>query len=441
MFANIIQAPLYNGYLIQSWSSDDMMQTIPIADITSHGFDALWFNHMYPPLLDSVRYLLVLPEVLLGDEISTQLVDQRMYVVNALLYGVTNSVLYLWIRDVTGNGWWALMVTVLWAVSPGYIMAMQLLETTPIALTLTTTMFFFLFRFLRSRRGIYSVLFLLCLFFLSLTRNTVQIYGILLLIVTLVYFWRKSNIKKLSFAVLNILLVLLIVALPTKQSILFGSFDASSFSGYHRAGMLWVDPRDVPHKPLPTNVAKNASRLKSQFNNPEQLADNLRLSAAANQLLLTDPLGAARGLGRSLMITTPELLRPTADYVTDNLFVLAMPHRNAWNWIDSGWRLPALTALFVFLYLLTSKPVTLRRHIREYWLFLAYYAIVAAPVLWSNRYWPGEESLGPIWTDSVRLKIFLVPPLLAFAAYTLKRSVARLITSSSAPTATAMSRT
>ena len=54
---------------------------------------------------------------------------------------------------------------------------------------------------------------------------------------------------------------------------------------------------------------------------------------------------------------------------------------------------------------------------RRYGWFLAFFALIAIPVLWSNRYVPGKEDLGPIWTESTRLKVFLEVPVFVCIAY------------------------
>ena len=59
------------------------------------------------------------------------------------------------------------------------------------------------------------------------------------------------------------------------------------------------------------------------------------------------------------------------------------------------------------------------RWARRYGWFLGFYALIAAPVLWSNRFIPGEEGIGPVWTDAIRLKMFLEVPLVALVGYSL----------------------
>jgi hypothetical protein len=56
---------------------------------------------------------------------------------------------------------------------------------------------------------------------------------------------------------------------------------------------------------------------------------------------------------------------------------------------------------------------------RRYGWFIGFYALIAAPVFWSNRFIPNEENVGPIWTDAIRLKMFIEVPLVALLSYAL----------------------
>ncbi len=54
---------LFDGYLLQAWSSNWMMQTLGIDEMNSFGLKSLVYDHIYPPGLDAIRYLLMQPEV------------------------------------------------------------------------------------------------------------------------------------------------------------------------------------------------------------------------------------------------------------------------------------------------------------------------------------------------------------------------------------------
>ena len=57
--------------------------------------------------------------------------------------------------------------------------------------------------------------------------------------------------------------------------------------------------------------------------------------------------------------------------------------------------------------------------LKRYGWFAVFWALIAIPVLWSNRFYPGREIEGPIWTDAIRQKIFLEVPVYVLLVYSL----------------------
>ena len=64
--------------------------------------------------------------------------------------------------------------------------------------------------------------------------------------------------------------------------------------------------------------------------------------------------------------------------------------------------------------------------IKRYWWFVGFYVLIAIPVVWSNRYRPGEEFNGAIWTDAVLLKLFIELPASILVIYAVYAVVCRL---------------
>ena len=407
---------LKDGFMFQDWSSNWTMQTMGLEDMLPFGPKALWYEHVYPPFLDAVRFLLMLPETNAGQPPSAMVVDFRLYAINAVYFGIINAIVYLWVRDLTRSGWWALGVTFLWAISPGYLTAMLLLEPTPPALLFITASFYFLYRFLKTRHLGYATGFFAMFLLASTTRNVSQPHVLAIVIAALITFWFIASKRSWWILALNILLVGLTCVLPAKQLIMYDTLDTSTYSGYHRAGMLWIDPRTVPDAEYPQDIIDNALVFSSRYNTQETLKDNYRLTKAANDYLLTQPIDSIRNLGRSLTITVPEMLRPTSMY-TQNYLVERIPWRSAFDWVFSSWRYILLTLAAILVVGKSRGGAGARHLIRRYGWFLVFYALVAAPVLWSNRYFPGQEDLGPTWTDAVRLKVFLEAPLFIFISY------------------------
>ena len=58
------------------------MQEVRINDLLEVGPIGLWYLHVQPPLLEALRFLLVLPEYVSGRFVSAQVIDERMYVMS-----------------------------------------------------------------------------------------------------------------------------------------------------------------------------------------------------------------------------------------------------------------------------------------------------------------------------------------------------------------------
>lgn len=409
---------LPGGYLLQEWPSDIMMQTIELSKMVSAGPISLWLNHVYPPLQDAFRYAFTIPFLVTGRVPDPVVVDHQLYALYAICFGLVNAVVYLWVRDLTKSGYWALVVTLLWAISPGYLSNMMLLESTPLAMAALAVAYYLLYRFLRTRRLVYATGFLLATLIASLTRNITQMHVLIVLIVFIVASWAMARERSRLLLLANTGLLLLMLVLPLKQFVLFGTFDTSSFSGIHRVGMLWIPPSSVPDSPLPDRIQQNASRMESKNNTVSAALENVRLSDAATRAWASDPIGSVQSMARSLTITVPELLRPSSEY-TNNRLVNELPWRAPYDWLFSGWRYLAVLALSIGIVVVDSGLHRSWQRLRRYAWFAVFYALVLAPVLWSNRYHPGHEDLGPIWTDAMRLKMFVEVPLVVLMGFAL----------------------
>jgi hypothetical protein len=182
--------------------------------------------------------------------------------------------------------------------------------------------------------------------------------------------------------------------------------------------MIWLNPHTVPEPEFPDSVLGTAERFQSKWNTTDAVRDNLRLSAGATDAWISNPLGSGAAALKSLTITVPEALRPSSAYV-DNFLVAELPWKAAFDWVFSGWRYLLILAGALAILGWSRGTQGMKTLARRYGWFLGFYALIAAPVLWSNRFIPGEEYLGPVWTDAIRLKMFLEVPLVAFVAYSL----------------------
>jgi hypothetical protein len=395
-----------------------MMQTLGIEDVLARGPEALWLDHVYPPLLDAIRYVMAWPVQSLDITVLQPYVDLKLYDLYAVLFGVVNVMLFLWVRSMTHSQWWATGAVAIWAAMPGYVMTMTLLDPSPLSMTFITATFFFLFLFLKFRRLVYSMGFFVSLLLASLSRSVTQPHVLIIVVASGVAFWILAERRSWILMFANVVLIALMFVMPMKQHALFATFDTTSFGGYHRVGMLWISPSSVKTDPTPQYAVDNALSFTSRYNTQTNVRDNYRLSEAANTFIRDHPVQAMSNLGRSLGVTLPELLRPSSSY-TQNYLVEKLPWRTAFDWIFSGWRYIALVLLALLGILRYRGWRSCVLSIRRYGWFFVYYALIALPILFSNRYRPEDESLGPVWTDASRQKVFLEVPVLVVITYAL----------------------
>ena len=142
-------------YLFQVFASDDLMQTVKIQELSNFGPMGLWYFHIYPPLHQAVLYVLALPNVLTNQPVSSEVVDLRLYFVYAIIFGLLNAIIFVWVRDLTRSTRLGLVVVVLWSIYPGNLQMATLVDGTYLSLYLTTLTFYFLYRFLRTRHAKY----------------------------------------------------------------------------------------------------------------------------------------------------------------------------------------------------------------------------------------------------------------------------------------------
>ncbi len=409
---------LVDGYRFQAWSSDWMMQTISVSEMQGLGSPMfLWYSHVYPPGLDALRYLLIQGDLSSGVPVDVTALDNRLYVIWALLYGLLNLLVFVWVRDLTRSNGWALGGTAVWALYPGMFMVATLLEGSISSLLFVSAMFYFLYRFLKTRRPVYSTAALFMLLLSSLMRSTVQSYVFVVLAVSLVAFWWMSARPRRLWTILNVVVVALIAVVPIKQLVMYGTLE-TTFAGYHRVGMLQLDPRQVAPIPVPQEYVDNALRFSSKYNTQETLKDNYRMNAAANAFITSHPVEAVRRALSSASITLPEALRGSSIYTT-NHFVEELPWTDAHIWVFSQWRYLLLILGSLGLFVWSRGWRGVRAGLRRYGWLAVFWCVIALPVVLSNRYRPGQEDLGPIWTDAIRLKMLLEVPVYVFITFAL----------------------
>ena len=73
---------IFDGFKLRDETADYAWQTIRLWEMYSYGPTTLWWEHIYPPLYDGIRFLLMQPETLHGGSPNVLAVDFRLYILN-----------------------------------------------------------------------------------------------------------------------------------------------------------------------------------------------------------------------------------------------------------------------------------------------------------------------------------------------------------------------
>ena len=161
-----------DGIYFQEWTSDTMMQTVAIEDLSKHPFETLWNIHIQPPGFDTLRAGLASwwsPRE--GLELLHK-VDRSIYTVWIIVSTLLSVTIFMWLSQTT-KAWYAFFATLLFIPHPGVIFYSTLLETSFLSGFLILLTYYFLWRLAKepSRSVLPVTLAVLSLFF---TRSMFQ---------------------------------------------------------------------------------------------------------------------------------------------------------------------------------------------------------------------------------------------------------------------------
>lgn len=399
---------LFGGYRFQAWSSEEFMQEVRINDLLEVGPIGLWYLHVQPPMLETLRFLLAMPEYIGGQYLTAQSIDERMYALYIVFYGVLVGVTYAWVRSLTGSSRWAIAGAVLIGAYPGTVAMATLLDGTFPSAVLTTVMLYLLYLALRYRSNKILNWWLLSLLLLSWTRTIFQLQILILIpvVVWLIYRYRIIRTGPVAVAI-SVGLVGGLFLLPAKQYALYETTATTSFAGNHQIEVVSYrpTPQELAAVDVPPRILENAEKFVSGFNSPENVATNYILTQVGNAYYLRDPFQVVKNLIWGMQMNTSQSLRFTHDYsIIDggpaNIAADALP----WTPPSS----PVLGAIFYLSVLLATVILLIYSfgirgvvsRARWYAAFLFMIATTMITVLLANRY---------DWTEADRLKYVLVP--------------------------------
>jgi hypothetical protein len=390
-----MQSHTFDGVHYQKWSSDAMLQTLPIVTLRATPLEALFYLHIQPPMLDSVRAALAQLFARSNAAELVRRVDVCLSVLYIILFGFLSVGVYQWTRRLATRRV-ALLTWLVWIAYPAGAFYATMMESTFMS---TVFIFFFFYELWRLRKAdgsIYRLTALtLCLFF---TRTIFQWYFFPLAIVLLLL-QRAARKHLLVFASLTALFV---IPYLVKQKVLFGTLSTTTYAGYFQAGIFWYEPtaeeleREKRKLSYHYPDEANAYQGDKPFNSADTAIDNLVYPKLTYRHCRAQLEECANALATSLSQNMRNYWKPSAAYtpngLTDNLFC-AGRYRIILGLAAAGWALEALGRW-------ASMRVGRRSIMDEL-------AFIFAATMLANR---GR------WIEADRLKFLLEPVFFVFGA-------------------------
>ncbi|NDA80887.1 MAG: hypothetical protein EBX92_07200 [Actinobacteria bacterium] len=402
------------GFYFQETSANVMMQTLEMRTLVEHPIASLWYLHVNPPLFDLVRLLLIVPDRLLGNDITELLSDRRLYLFHAILFGVVVALVYSTVRELNGTRLEAVAVSILWSIYPGNVAMATYLDPTYLS------MFLFLLSvnrgvcWLVSKKNKDAYLGLTALLLLSWTRSLFQIQILIPTIVIASWIYLKSE-KSLANAV-KFGITLCLLFLPVKQFLLFGSFSTSTFVGVQELGMIQYNPTqdELDKVAIPSRLIINSQRVVSKYNSPENAVANYQQETVFRKRIIASPIDSLQAIPNTIATSARKALSATQDY-QPNVASNRLPWSDISRWLFSGWRYVALGIIG-----LAGQLGRFGWRNKSLLFMLAAVAVVGSQIL------VGSVRFGTVdfnWTESNRLKFIVEPIVFCIIAVGLTSSV------------------
>lgn len=363
---------------------------------------AVFGLHIQPPAFDVIRALLA--HVWSSDDSMTMLrqVDRALYVLWALIYGITVLIVFWWLSEMTGIAF-ATSSALFFSAHPAFIFYATLLETTLLSAFLILCFCYLLWRV---KEGLFVPGAVLALSFLSLffTRSIFQWQWLILLplCLTLLHYPRRKMIVFITITTI-------VIGLHTvKQISLFGLTTTSSFTGLNLCKSIGVigawehyKQESAPDEKASSAEPNVLSRVRKvnrsiNYNNAYYLEVNRELlHQYRKQILSSSP----RQLVKSYFLNLRIYLLPSSRY-TIHVIVDRLPWRSAYDYIFSFPLLPLLLMTAALFWGARAKKSVFLRTIG---LCLPVASIAAICILFERG-------------ENMRFKFFIEPILFVFLA-------------------------
>jgi hypothetical protein len=398
-----------DGLYFQPWAGDIMMQTLPAVHLKNAPIMSLFYLHIQPPMLDTLRAVVAWFSPSAQQSEVARFVDQGMYFVGMGLFSLLAALIFRWVSIATNSKVFGFIAALIWIPAPAALAMATLLEGTLLSSLAISWMLYQTWLYTQNRGNPYYLGLSAGLAFL--TRTVIQWFFFPVFAVMVVLLGLKKKDAAIALSILGVIMLLLC----GKQYLLFATLSTTTFSGQHKTGVIW-------YKPSEAEVTKHGSSIKVKYpphaekytagpldievmnyNTENQWRLNLIHDSIFADRIKKHPIESLQGLIRSLWYNFKLYWTATSIYNVNHL-VERLPWRKAYEWVFSHSKLVLL--LFVsfsiwLVLLINHRPIPLRQSIG-----------FALPVLYILAVSYMCNRLD--WSEANRLKFFLEPSFFVF---------------------------
>jgi len=395
------RADAISGIYFQKYTSDTMMQTLPIQSLRDAPFLSLWFLHIQPPMLDSIRAVLAYFSNNGSGPALLEYVDKGLYIVWLLIFALLNSLIFIWVKKITDSVLFASIASVVWMLHPAPIEYATYLESTLLSSFFITWMIYELWRFLKNDGS--SIRLSLAASLAFLTRTVLQWYFLPVFAVSLLIMRIRRRDAIVSVTIFGVIVILLCL----KQFVLFHTLSTTTFAGYHKTGVIWYQPSESLiqryAKQISVQYPLEAVNYGDKFNSETTWRDNLIHSAIFADLLKTNFNKCIQRIIRSFRYNFSNYWSPSG-CKTGNVITVNLPWSFLYNWVFSGTRFIFLVITSGLIWVCFSISSGKKNTAKVIGLLLVLsYVFVISNLC--NRL---------LWTEAYRIKFFLEPVYFVF---------------------------
>ena len=295
---NYMRPYAIGGFYFQQFSSETLMQTVPIEDLRNTPIQTLFNIHIQPPILDIIRAILVHLSPSSDLEPLLHRVDKSLYILWNVLYGILGALIFYWLSGVIPSGL-AILVSLFFLAHPASILYATILDGTLLSSVIILWAFYLLWN-IRENQHKPIALITIVMLLLFFTRSIFQ--------------WPSILVFGLSLLLLRVpkrrvILFLIIVGGISglylgKQYYKFGLLSTSSFTGlnltrsigYNSMGSYWNYLKFPENSQIKGDHLANVLVRKRKFigvpnfNHISYLKLNKYLKDEYKSLLRTTPL-------------------------------------------------------------------------------------------------------------------------------------------------------